>query len=461
MKRLSIRKQLFTLFVPFLFGLWLASAILSLWLVSTTSSASFDRDLINSADSIVGRLRVKDGKIVVDLPPAAQAILKHDDSDKFYFCVLGNNGERISGDADLPKPSSDLEFNKPKVLTTKIARKLVRLVEIKVIPDEAVGQSVIVQLAVTTNARNRFQENMLLGVAVPQLLVIILGLSAIWYGIVKVLTPLRLLQQQLANRSPADLSPLSDNGTPEEVYPLVRAINHLFVRSREEIKAHQRFIANAAHQLRTPLAGLKTYSSIGAEMWDVKELRDIVHELDQGIDRASRLVSQLLALARNDASGEPGPTGSKSHLDLNFLVSDVVADLVEQAVRRGLELSYESSQTPATIEGEQAGLQHLVSNLIENAILYSPTNGRVMVRIKNDDHVILSVSDTGPGIPIGERQKVFERFYRVVGTNGIGSGLGLSIVHEVAKAHNATVTIEAGSDDIGTVVCVKFPRAPS
>lgn len=458
MKRLSIRKQLLTLFVPFLFGLWLASVILSLWLVSTFSSASFDRDLINSADSIVGRLRVKDGKVVVDLPPAAQAILKHDDSDKFYFCVLGTKGERIYGDADLPKPSIDLEIDNPKVLTTKIGGKLVRLVEIKVIPDEAATQSVVVQLAVTTNARNRFQENMLLAVAAPQLLVIIFGLSAIWYGVVKILTPLRLLQQQLANRSQADLSALSDNGTPEEVYPLVVAINHLFERSREELKAHQRFIANAAHQLRTPLAGLKTYSSIGMEMWDVRGLRNIVSELDQGIDRASRLVSQLLALARTDASGEPSLAAAKTRLDLNFLVSDVVSELIEQAVRKNLELSYEASEAPATIDGEQAGLRHLVSNLIENAILYSPSGGRVLVRVKCGNDVVLSISDTGPGIPIGERDRVFERFYRVVGTNGSGSGLGLSIVQEVAKAHNATVTIEAGSNDTGTVVLVDFPR---
>jgi two-component system sensor histidine kinase TctE len=226
MKRLSIRKQLLTLFVPFLFGLWIASAVLSFWLVSAFSGESFDRDLINSADSVVGRLRVKGDKVVIDLPPAAQAILKHDEADKFYYRVLSSDGQLISGDAGLPKPSQDLQINTPKIVTDKISGKNVRLAEIKASITEAEGQTVVVQVAETTNVRTRFQEKMLLSLAVPQLLVIVVGLLTVWYGITKILTPL----------------------------------NHLLSRLREEIKAHQRFIANAAHQLRTPLAGLKTYS---------------------------------------------------------------------------------------------------------------------------------------------------------------------------------------------------------
>lgn len=154
------------------------------------------------------------------------------------------------------------------------------------------------------NARRQFQKKMLLSVAVPQLIAMILGLSAVWYGVVKILNPLKDLQAQLAKRSQADLSPLAGESAPEEVYPLVKAINSLFERSTAELKAQQRFVASAAHQLRTPLAGLKTYSSIGNEMTEVSELKHVVQELDQGIDRASRMVNQLLALARSDI-GEP------------------------------------------------------------------------------------------------------------------------------------------------------------
>ncbi len=459
MKRLSIRKQLLTLFVPSLLCLYMVSALISSWLVSGFSGDAFDRDLINSADSVVGRLRMKDGKVVVDLPPAAQAILKHDESDKFYYCVLGMDGQLFSGDANIPKPSIDLEVNVPKVLTATIDGNKVKLVEIKASLDEADGKNVIVQVAETTNFRTRFQERMFLSIAVPQLLAILLGLWAVWYGVAKILTPLRILQHELANRSQTDLSGLSDDGTPEEVYPLVMTLNHLLNRLREDIKAHQRFIANAAHQLRTPLAGLKTYSSIGSEMTQPEELKHIVKELDQGIDRASRIVAQLLALARTDG-GESNDLIAKNSVDLNFLVSDVVAELVGQSIRKNIELTFECSQLPATISGDKSGLRHLIANLIENSILYTDAGGKIVVSLSQNESVILCVSDTGRGIPIDERERVFERFYRVPGTTGNGSGLGLSIVKEVAKAHNATVLIQTSTSG-GTLFTVKFPAKTS
>jgi two-component system, OmpR family, sensor histidine kinase TctE len=456
MKRLSISKQLLTLFVPFLFGLWIASAVLSYWLVSTFAGESFDRDLINSADSVVGRLRVKEGKIVVDLPPAAQAILKRGESDKFYYRVLASDGQLISGDSDLPMPSQNLQVDVPKVVTAAISGKNVRLAEIKASLEESEGQTATVQVAETTNVRRHFQETLLMSIAVPQLLVIILGLFTVWYGITKILTPLKLLRQQVVSRSQFDLSALSDDGTPEEVYPLVRSLNHLLNRLNEGIKAQQWFMANAAHQLRTPLAGLKTYSSIGGEMSEAEDLKHIINKLDQGIDRAGRMVAQLLALARID-SGDSAVTKTKSPVDLNLLVSDVVGELVEQALQKNIELTYESSWAPSIISGEETGLRNMVTNLVENAILYTSNGGKVLVCLRSDGNVGLCVLDTGCGIPVEEHNKVFERFYRVEGTSGDGSGLGLAIVKEVADAHDACVSIRSGINGRGTMVLVEFP----
>ncbi len=302
--RVSIRKQLLTLFMPVLFGLIILSAIVSYWLVSTYSSESFDKDLISSADSVVGRLRVKQGKIVVDLPPAAIAILKHDASDKFYYRVIGSDGGRITGDADLPAPSTTLKVDEPEVKTARLSGKEIRVAEIKVDVDEPDGGTVIVQVAETTNVRTLFQQKLLLSIAIPQLLVLTVGLVAVWYGVTKILTPLRMLQAQIRSRSQSDLSAVTDTDVPEEVLPLVDAINQLLSRLREDLKAHKRFIANAAHQLRTPLAGLKTYSSIGSEMSEAEDLKHIVKELDSGIDRASRMVGQMLALARTDGGDQ-------------------------------------------------------------------------------------------------------------------------------------------------------------
>ncbi|MBP7860785.1 sensor histidine kinase N-terminal domain-containing protein [bacterium] len=455
MKRRAIRKQLLFLFVPLLGCVAIASTVLSFYLVQNFSEEYFDWDLVNSADSVVGRLRVQGEKVVVDLPASAQAILKKDESDKFYFSVTDEAQGVIAGDKNLPLPATELEEDKPRIRTGVIAGETVRIVDVKVIPSEST-KSVIVQVAETMNARRQFQKKMLLSVAVPQLIAMILGLSAVWYGVVKILNPLKDLQAQLAKRSQADLSPLAGESAPEEVYPLVKAINSLFERSTAELKAQQRFVASAAHQLRTPLAGLKTYSSIGNEMTEVSELKHVVQELDQGIDRASRMVNQLLALARSDI-GEPAKMASASQLDLNFLVSDVVSELVDQSIRRGLKLTYEGSDTPVLITGEQTGLRHLVANLIENAIFYTPNGGSITVRVKGGDKITLSVIDTGPGIPLQEQSKVFERFYRILGTGGNGSGLGLAIVKEVANAHNARVSIKSGTPDTqGTEISVEF-----
>jgi two-component system sensor histidine kinase TctE len=455
-KRRAIRKQLLFLFVPLLGCVAIASTVLSFYLVQNFSEEYFDWDLVNSADSVVGRMRVQGEKVVVDLPASAQAILKKDESDKFYFSVIDETRGVISGDRNLPPPATELEEEKPRIRTGVIAGETVRIVDVKVPVPSELKKSVIVQVAETMNARRQFEKKMLLSVAVPQLIAMILGLSAVWYGVVKILNPLKDLQAQLAKRSQSDLSPLVGESAPEEVYPLVKAINSLFEKSTEELKAQQRFVASAAHQLRTPLAGLKTYSSIGSDMTEASELKHVVQELDQGIDRASRMVNQLLALARSDI-GEPAKMASASQLDLNFLVSDVVSELVDQSIRKGLKLTFEGSDSPVLVTGEQTGLRHLVSNLIENAIFYTPQGGSITVRVKGSDKTILSVIDTGPGIPLQEQDKIFERFYRILGTGGNGSGLGLAIVKEVANAHNAKVTIKSGTPDVqGTEITVEF-----
>ncbi len=451
MTRKSIRKQLLVLFVPFVFGLWIASAAVGFWLISTLSADSFDKDLLNSADSVVGRLRTKEGKVVADLPPAALAILKHDEADKLFFSVLSVDGKHIAGDNVIPVPAGDLSLKSPRVVDGQIAGKDVRIAEIKASVDS--GETVIVQVAETTNVRRTFQQKLLLSIAIPQLVVIFLAFAAVFYGIDRILTPLRTLQSQLSLRSEADFKALEENGAPSEVYPLVKAINNLFHKTEEKISAQHRFIANAAHQLRTPLAGLKTYTSLGPEINDLDELQELVRDVDRGVDRATRMVSQLLALARTDAKGET----IASAVDLNFLVSDVVSELVHQAVLKNINLTFESSPTGAILAGEPMSLKHLVANLVENSILYTPPGGSILVRVQKNGQVKLTVSDTGPGIPAKERENIFERFYRIVGTKGEGSGLGLSIVKEVASKHKAKISIEDDPSNRGATFVVEFP----
>lgn len=455
--RRSIRRQLV---------LWLAIPLGILWLISTVTGYSqalkfaeetYDRELVNSSDSVAARLKVKDDKVVVDLPPAAQAILRHNNTDKFYYKVLKANGEMISGDTVLPSPHAEyLDEATPRFTTTTIGGEQIRLVQIKLLIPVADAEPVIIEVAETMNSRKRLSMNIFMTMIVPQLLMVILGATAVWIGVSRGLEPLQFLQKAIASRSRLDLTPVQEDIAPEEVYPLVVSLNDLLARLREDIKAQQRFIANAAHQLRTPLAGLKAYSSLGLDLKNLEETHGVMEQIDSGLDRTTHMVNQLLALARNDPASMT--TTERSVVELNGLVADVIADRISIAVKKKIDVGYQPAQELANVSGDGTSLQQLVSNLIDNALLYTPDGGCVNVIVAQDNGSIkLSVADTGPGIPVEERDKVFERFYRLVGSTGGGSGLGLSIVKEVAKNHKATVKIEHGENNQGTSVSVMFP----
>lgn len=224
-----------------------------------------------------------------------------------------------------------------------------------------------------------------------------------------------------------------------------------------DLEFQQRFVANAAHQFRTPLAGLKTYIYAAKRLPSNERMNNLLDQIESGTDRMSRLSNQLLALAKADPANKFGTYDS---VDLNLIVSDVTAGFVEKALDKEIELSFEGSDTPAVIRGNATGLTELTANLIENAILYTQFGGQIVVRLfyeNNEGCIALSVQDNGPGIPQPERERVFERFYRVLGTEAPGSGLGLAIVKEIATAHEAKVSIASLDPESGTTVKVSFP----
>ncbi len=428
------------------------------------ANENYDRELLNSADSVVARLR-SDGKTVwCDLPEAAQEILRHNDRDQFYYQVIRQDGTRISGDSVLPGPFPNLESLEPVFRYTTLNGKDIRVCRIRVdLPD--FPETILVQFAETLNSRHQLAQQILMSIVIPQIVLILLGAFAVSRGVTVGLKPLVRLEQALAARSQADLSPLLEVDTPAEVHPLVRSINDLLERLRNDIETQKRFVANAAHQFRTPLAGLKTYiyyakklasEETAVEPDTVKEqMTTILNQIDNGTDRMSHLANRLLALLK----AEPAIVSARfEKVDLNLIASEVTAELVGEAVRKNIDLDFTGCDRPALIEGDTSGLTELVENLIENAILYTQASGRISVSVfANSEKVSLGVEDDGPGIPVEERQKVFERFYRILGSDAPGSGLGLSIVKEIATSHHAEISIHSGPDGKGTVVKVEFP----
>jgi two-component system sensor histidine kinase TctE len=330
---------------------------------------------------------------------------------------------------------------------------------------------VLVQVAETLDRRTRLANEIIKGVIFPQFMILPVAVLLVWFGLSRGLAPLQALQRRIRGRSPDDLSPIDPRGAPEEIAPLVDAFNELLDRLGASVNAQKRFIADAAHQLKTPLAGLRTQSELALRERDATELRRSLEQIARGSQRAAHLVSQLLSLARTENLRE---TATLEPLDLEPLMRDVVTEWVPVALERGIDLGFESVDEPGDARARIAGppllghpllLRELAKNLLDNALRYTPRGGTVTARVvSGTSDVRLEVEDSGPGIPEAERELVFERFYRVLGTGVDGSGLGLPIVREIVELHGATVRVEPAhpeSKPTGARFTVAFTRGPA
>jgi two-component system sensor histidine kinase TctE len=279
----------------------------------------------------------------------------------------------------------------------------------------------------------------------------------VWIGVDHGLAPVEDLQRALALRSHRDRSPLPEGELPAELRPLVASINGVLARLDAVLTLQTRFIADAAHQLKTPVAGLKAQAELLLREQDPGLRREVVGRLYVSAERLSRIVSQLLSLARNDP--EAVLAQRLEPIDLCAHVLEVTKGWVPQALERGIDLGFEGPDTPVIVHAEPQGLSDLLDNLLDNAIRYSREGGRVTARVLPGPPPGVGISDDAPRIPEAERERVFERFHRLRDGTGNGSGLGLAIVKEIARAHGAEVTLRDDQDGEGNVFGVTFPAA--
>jgi len=299
---------------------------------------------------------------------------------------------------------------------------------------------------------------------VPQFVTLPLAVLLVWLALVRGIKPLAQLEKRIRARKPDDMSPLDDTAVPEEVAPLVSSINDLLSRLKVSLTTQKRFLADAAHQLKTPLAGLRMQADLAQRETNADELKKSLKNIGRSSVRATHTVNQLLALARAEATGRSLP---KQLVDLVSIASEVMADSVPRALEKQIDLGYDGPEPgglSTQLEGNPTLLKELVRNLLDNAIAYTPEKGQVTLRLLADSFsgvVVLLVEDSGPGIPAAERELVFQPFYRALGTNVDGSGLGLAIVVEIANQHDGVVSIEdallAGhTQSPGTRIAVRF-----
>lgn len=279
--------------------------------------------------------------------------------------------------------------------------------------------------------------------------------GVVWWVVTAALSPLNRIGQDLANRNADSLAPVSDKGVPREVSLLVAELNSLLGRMSQALQSQQRFVADAAHELRSPLTALKLQVQTLARAKDDTARAQAVARLQGGVDRASRLVEQLLALARQDPLSE---TGEQKPIVLTTCIEQAAGDVAPIAMQRHIQLEY-GAYTHAQTIGDAESVRVLVRNLLDNAVRYTPEHGRVRIDLTTDDTAArLTVQDSGPGIPDEDRARIFDRFYRVPGTSPTGSGLGLAIVKAIAERHDASVSLGTGVLG-GLAVTVAFPLA--
>jgi two-component system sensor histidine kinase TctE len=422
--------------------LWPLSLALT-WLVAQGIAAKpFDRALTFDLQALAQSVTVQDGKVSFQLTPQTRDLLRADDTDLVYYQVVGPRGEVISGEPDLPAPPAS-ETHEPGVV--RLRDDVVRGDEVRVAYMwlSRAGQPVLMQIAETRGKRSTLATEIIKGVMVPQFVILPLAVLLVWLALVRGIRPLNVLEQRIRTRRPDDLSPIEETFIPQEVAPLVSSINDLLARLKTSLNTQKRFLADAAHQLKTPLAGLRMQAELAQRESNAAELHGSLQQIARSTARATHTVNQLLALARAESTGRSLPT---TQLDLAQLVTEVVQDSVPRALEHSVDLGYEAPDAaPCPMEGNPTLLKEMVRNLVDNAVNYSGSGGGVTVRVLTDRFSgvhVLQVEDNGPGIPEAERELVLQPFYRALGTNVDGSGLGLAIVQEIVQQHNAELLME-------------------
>ena len=451
----SIRRHLLTWLLLPITTLCFIGAGVTYALAVDFATDAYDDALLDVAHSVANRLVFKSSQLTVDMPPAARAILKHGDKDNTYYQIIGADGSVISGDAYIPNLPEDEEVGaEPVFYDSTIEGLPVRCGAIEVPLQNR--KHIVIKVAETIKGRMQLTQSIFLGVLIPQVILIGLAALAVWIGVTRGLRPLGKLREAVERRNPGDLRPLSVN-VAKEVKPLVVSINGLLQRLQEDREAHKRFLSNAAHQLRTPLAGLKTQTELALRQKDQEEIQESLRHINTSAKRATRLAQQLLALARVEPAVFKNI--AREAIDLNAIAKDACNEIIGQAIAKKIDLGFEGASSAVIVNGDRGSLYEMVFNLLENAVLYTQKGGRVTIKVASSPAgASLSVEDNGPGIPSAERELVFERFYRVLGNNVSGSGLGLAIVREIAEAHEAEIFLKEGPSGGGTAIEIRFGK---
>ncbi len=437
--------------------LWLISAYIDYDIAKRYVNVVYDRALLEAAIDIGRQVRVLRGRIYVDLPEAAIQMLRTRGTGQLYYKVTGPDHEYITGEPDI-KPANRSQTGQAHFYDDRYRDQPVRVAVVQLpVETEDIRGQVTVHVLETLRPRTDLIRDLSFGIAFPLALLTIVAFMVISFSVTRALAPLAILRQEIEQRSHRDLSPLPAARVPTEVRPLIDSMNALLSRLGAALSSQQRFIADAAHQLRTPIAGLRTQTELALRLSAPDEVRATLTQLQTAAEQTTHLVNQLLSLARAEPSAEH--TQSMERLDIVALARDTTTEWVPRALAHGIDLGFDGPETPVHINGNDFLLREMLGNLIDNAIRYTQSGGHVTTRINSiPDALKIEVEDDGPGIPEAERDAVLERFHRVLGTGVDGCGLGLAIVREIVLRHGGSIRLLAVPGKQGTLAQVTLPE---
>ena len=455
----TLRRQLLRWLLVPLGALWALEAASTSSRTRATVNTSFDRALHASALAISERVTMEEGVPTVEIPPVALEVLDTEDHDRIFYGVsyrvVGAPSRLLTGYGDLPEPALD-GVGRPSFYEVRYRGESVRIAALRSVVASDPPVSVLVKVGETMVGRDRLVRSIVARELVSQLALVAVAALVVAIGVSRGLRPLYAVSRDVSARSPSDLTPVALQGVPDEVSPLVLAVNALMMRVSRALAAQRRFIADASHALRTPLTVLRTEAEVALmEGGGEAHLRAALARVRDQSASASHLAMQLLALARVERSAEAAPD---EPVDACTLARDTCAKLAPHAVKQGLDVVFEGEEV-AVVHGRPRELRELVENLVDNAIRYA-RRGTITVSVTpGDGAVLLAVEDEGPGIPADQRPAALAPFRRLGDSSGDGAGLGLAIVAEIARGHRAELRLLDGAAGRGLRVEVALPPA--
>lgn len=454
----SLRGRLLRRLALLLSLILLLSSFSAYWNARSAADTAYDRTLLASARAVADGLYADDGRLHANIPYVALDTFAYDSAGRIYYQVLDLQGNQVSGYEDLPPapPGTPRTDDYPALAhfyDAEYRRQGVRVVSLlQPVSEPQLNGIAEIRVAETQGARERMARELLIGTLWRMGLLSVSALLLVWLAVNLALRPLEALRREVAERASDDLQPLPGSGLPREVLPLVEALNQFNERLRGLFERQSQFIADAAHELRTPLAALKARITLGLRAEQPEEWRSTLEQVAQQGDRLTSLANQLLSLARIESGARAITEGGAQRIDLSQLARELGLAMAPLAHARGVALALEADQ-PVWIDGEPTLLNELLNNLLDNALAHTPAGGNLIIRVLAP--VVLEVEDDGPGIPEAEHEKVFERFYRR-SSLGNGAGLGLAIVGEICRAHQARISLHQAHPH-GLRVRVEFP----